>query len=311
MRAVGLDEPVFFRRGEGAYLEDVEGRRYLDWVMSWGPLIFGHADEETLAAVVEAAAAGHDLRRADGGRGRAGRGDRRRRPVDRAGAPRLLGHRGVDERDPARPRLHEPRPHPPLRRLLPRPRRLAAGRRGLRRRHARHPVEPRRPDRRDRRHGRRAVQRRRGRGLGRRALRRGARGGARRAGCGEHGRRPARAGLPGGAARALRRLRRAARLRRGHHRLPRRPRRRAGTLRDPARSHHPGQDRRRRAAAGRVRRACRDHEPPRAGRRRLPGGDALRQPARDGGRPVSAAAAARRRRLRRARAVGGAAGGRA
>jgi glutamate-1-semialdehyde 2,1-aminomutase len=55
MRAVGLDEPVFFRSGEGAYLEDVDGRRYLDWVMSWGPLIFGHADPETLEAVTEAA----------------------------------------------------------------------------------------------------------------------------------------------------------------------------------------------------------------------------------------------------------------
>ena len=58
MRSVGLDEPVFFRRGEGAYLEDVEGRRYLDWVMSWGPLIFGHADTETLDAVRTAAARG-------------------------------------------------------------------------------------------------------------------------------------------------------------------------------------------------------------------------------------------------------------
>ena len=54
MRAVGLDEPVFFRRGEGAYLEDVDGKRYLDWVMSWGPLVFGHADPETLEAVLEA-----------------------------------------------------------------------------------------------------------------------------------------------------------------------------------------------------------------------------------------------------------------
>jgi glutamate-1-semialdehyde 2,1-aminomutase len=58
MRAVGLDEPVFMRRGEGAYIEDVDGTRYLDWVMSWGPLIFGHADPETVAAVVEAAARG-------------------------------------------------------------------------------------------------------------------------------------------------------------------------------------------------------------------------------------------------------------
>jgi glutamate-1-semialdehyde 2,1-aminomutase len=58
MRAVGLDEPIFVRRGEGAYLEDEEGRRYVDWVMSWGPLIFGHADSETVEAVVAAAADG-------------------------------------------------------------------------------------------------------------------------------------------------------------------------------------------------------------------------------------------------------------
>jgi glutamate-1-semialdehyde 2,1-aminomutase len=58
MKAVGLDEPLFARRGEGAYLEDVEGRRYLDWVLSWGPLIFGHADPETIEAVVAAARRG-------------------------------------------------------------------------------------------------------------------------------------------------------------------------------------------------------------------------------------------------------------
>jgi glutamate-1-semialdehyde 2,1-aminomutase len=58
MRAVGLDEPVFMARGKGAEIEDVDGRRYVDWVMSWGPLIFGHADPETLAAVVEAAERG-------------------------------------------------------------------------------------------------------------------------------------------------------------------------------------------------------------------------------------------------------------
>jgi len=58
MRAVGLDEPVFVRRGEGAWIEDVNGGRYVDWVMSWGPLIFGHADPETVEAVTRAAAAG-------------------------------------------------------------------------------------------------------------------------------------------------------------------------------------------------------------------------------------------------------------
>ena len=58
MKAVGLDEPFFVARGEGAYLEDVDGNRYLDWVLSWGPLLFGHADPETVAAVREAALRG-------------------------------------------------------------------------------------------------------------------------------------------------------------------------------------------------------------------------------------------------------------
>jgi glutamate-1-semialdehyde 2,1-aminomutase len=58
MRAVGLDEPFFVARGEGAYLEDVGGNRYLDWVLSWGPLLFGHADPETVEAVCEAALRG-------------------------------------------------------------------------------------------------------------------------------------------------------------------------------------------------------------------------------------------------------------
>ncbi len=58
MRAVGLDEPFFVRRGEGAYIETADGRRLLDWVQSWGPLVFGHADPQTVEAVREAALAG-------------------------------------------------------------------------------------------------------------------------------------------------------------------------------------------------------------------------------------------------------------
>ncbi len=58
MRAVGLDAPLFMRRGEGAYVEDEDGNRYVDWVLSWGPLLFGHADPEIVAAVAEAAAGG-------------------------------------------------------------------------------------------------------------------------------------------------------------------------------------------------------------------------------------------------------------
>jgi glutamate-1-semialdehyde 2,1-aminomutase len=58
MRAVGLDEPLFVRSGQGAYIETADGRRLLDWVMSWGPLLFGHADPETVDAVREAALSG-------------------------------------------------------------------------------------------------------------------------------------------------------------------------------------------------------------------------------------------------------------
>jgi glutamate-1-semialdehyde 2,1-aminomutase len=55
MRSVGLDEPLFVARGRGAYVETEDGRRILDWVQSWGPLVFGHADPETVEAVREAA----------------------------------------------------------------------------------------------------------------------------------------------------------------------------------------------------------------------------------------------------------------
>jgi glutamate-1-semialdehyde 2,1-aminomutase len=55
MRAVGLDEPLFVRRASGSRLEAADGRSYIDWVMSWGPLVFGHADPETVDAVVAAA----------------------------------------------------------------------------------------------------------------------------------------------------------------------------------------------------------------------------------------------------------------
>jgi glutamate-1-semialdehyde 2,1-aminomutase len=57
MRAIGRD-PIFIARGEGAELVDVDGRRYVDWVMSWGPLVAGHAQPDVVAAVSAAAAAG-------------------------------------------------------------------------------------------------------------------------------------------------------------------------------------------------------------------------------------------------------------
>jgi glutamate-1-semialdehyde 2,1-aminomutase len=57
MRAIDRD-PIFVARGEGAELIDVDGNRYVDWVMSWGPLIAGHAHPEVVAAVTAAAASG-------------------------------------------------------------------------------------------------------------------------------------------------------------------------------------------------------------------------------------------------------------
>jgi glutamate-1-semialdehyde 2,1-aminomutase len=56
-RAVG-GTPVFFREGKGAWLVDVDGNRYIDYVGSWGPIILGHADAEVLAKVAAAAARG-------------------------------------------------------------------------------------------------------------------------------------------------------------------------------------------------------------------------------------------------------------
>jgi glutamate-1-semialdehyde 2,1-aminomutase len=51
-------EPVFFARGEGAYLYDVDGNRYIDYVASWGPSILGHAPAAVVKAVCETAATG-------------------------------------------------------------------------------------------------------------------------------------------------------------------------------------------------------------------------------------------------------------
>jgi glutamate-1-semialdehyde 2,1-aminomutase len=50
--------PRFIVRGDGPGLVDADGNRYLDLVLSWGPLILGHANPEVLAAVVEAARKG-------------------------------------------------------------------------------------------------------------------------------------------------------------------------------------------------------------------------------------------------------------
>jgi glutamate-1-semialdehyde 2,1-aminomutase len=56
-RAVG-GTPRFIARAQGAYLWDVEGRRYIDYIGSWGPMILGHAHPAVVDAVQRAAAQG-------------------------------------------------------------------------------------------------------------------------------------------------------------------------------------------------------------------------------------------------------------
>ncbi len=46
--------PPFIERGEGGYIYDIDGNRYVDFVQSWGPLIFGHCDADIEASVIEA-----------------------------------------------------------------------------------------------------------------------------------------------------------------------------------------------------------------------------------------------------------------
>ncbi len=56
-RAVG-GTPVFIERSEGAYVYDCQGRRYIDYVLSWGPMLMGHNHPVVLNAVIERARKG-------------------------------------------------------------------------------------------------------------------------------------------------------------------------------------------------------------------------------------------------------------
>jgi glutamate-1-semialdehyde 2,1-aminomutase len=53
-----IGTPPFIERGEGAYLYDIDGNKYVDFVQSWGPLIFGHCDKDIENAVIDTAKKG-------------------------------------------------------------------------------------------------------------------------------------------------------------------------------------------------------------------------------------------------------------
>ena len=50
--------PPFIEKGKGAYIYDIDGNRYVDFVQSWGPLIFGHCDKDIEKAVIKTAKKG-------------------------------------------------------------------------------------------------------------------------------------------------------------------------------------------------------------------------------------------------------------
>ncbi|MER3423779.1 MAG: aspartate aminotransferase family protein, partial [Nitrospiraceae bacterium] len=53
-RSVG-GQPLFIKRAKGAWLYDVDGNRFIDYVLSWGPMILGHAPDPVIRAISRAA----------------------------------------------------------------------------------------------------------------------------------------------------------------------------------------------------------------------------------------------------------------
>ena len=98
-KAVG-GTPRFISHAAGARIEDVDGNRYIDYVMSWGPLIHGHAPRELVKALAAVAKDGTSF----GAPTELEVAHRRARAqadaVDRDGTLHQLGHRGDDERAP-------------------------------------------------------------------------------------------------------------------------------------------------------------------------------------------------------------------
>ena len=161
--AVG-GRPPFIERARGARLYDVDGRSYIDYVMSWGPLIHGHAPAELTRALRSAAGRGTSFGAPTAQEVELGRLVCRLVPsIERVRFVQLR-HRGDDERHPGRARRHRSRPDRQVRRLLPRARRRVPGAGGLRGHHARGADQPRRRARHRRRHPDRELQRR---GIGR------------------------------------------------------------------------------------------------------------------------------------------------
>ena len=136
-RSVG-GTPRFFARGEGPYVWDADGKRYIDYVGSWGPAIVGHAHRDGRVAPCSSAAVQGlsfgaptevEVEMAE-------TLARRLHSLD-ARAARLVGHGGHDVRAAPRARPHRAQQDHQVRRLLPRSWRQPAREGGLGRAHVR------------------------------------------------------------------------------------------------------------------------------------------------------------------------------
>ena len=103
--AVGLS-PIFMKSASGAMLYDLDGHEYIDYVMSWGALLLGHAHPAVTRAIVNVAAPWNLVWNADRTGERACRAYRLDDAVDRALAVRLERYRSDDDRDSACARFH-------------------------------------------------------------------------------------------------------------------------------------------------------------------------------------------------------------
>jgi len=56
-KSVNMD-PIFMEKGKGSKIHDIDGNEYIDYVLSWGPLILGHAEDRVVAAIQEVATSG-------------------------------------------------------------------------------------------------------------------------------------------------------------------------------------------------------------------------------------------------------------
>ena len=134
-RAVG-GTPRFMVRGEGPYLFDADGRRYVDLVSSWGPLILGHAHPAVVAALTEAAARGTSFGTPTPARSTSPRRSSTVRRIEQvrlvnSGTEATMSAIRLARGATGRIEDHQ------VRRVLPRSRRRAAGRGRLGRGHAR------------------------------------------------------------------------------------------------------------------------------------------------------------------------------